>query len=275
LGLRINSKFGSVLNGAHDFAGCYAFENKLFEYDIAKNGDMHMLWISKDPNSPSYPGTNNSLVVTTYASSGWNHYPASNAFGKQTVIAKHTDAEPIDDLEFLYNPSNQLLYGAYIKGKKGYVFQGSISAGFNKSTDTLQQASSIAMDVRSLPGGQEFICVATHWESDIRVACKDSIHSAWQDKGLALSKEASMHLPPEISLGEDGTIVVVAGVLSGKHTLAVRKLRQGSTVWEQNDFGSDLDVTHYDMKSNGKVVYLAVSENEGEGLRVLKESDSE
>jgi hypothetical protein len=66
LGLRVNSKFGSVLNGGQDYAGCYAFTNKLFEYDIDDDGTMHMLWISEHPNPASYPGTNSSLVVTTY-----------------------------------------------------------------------------------------------------------------------------------------------------------------------------------------------------------------
>jgi hypothetical protein len=94
----------------------------------------------------------------------------------------------------------------------------------------------------------------------------------WQDIGAALKGETSTHLPTGISLGDDETIVVVAGILNGNRTLAVRKLAKGSTAWTRNDFLSDRDMGHYDMKSNGRDTHLVVSVIRGEGVRVLKEA---
>jgi hypothetical protein len=271
LGLRINGQFGSVLSGKDKYTGCYAFTNKLYDYDIAPSGDMHMLWISEHPDSESYPGTNNSLVVTTYAARGWSGYPASNAFGKQLVIDHHTKDKPIDDLAFLRNPANGDYYGAYVKGKKGFVFQGSLKEGFTHSPFVLPNATTIAMDARSLSDGTHVMCIAVHWESDIRVFCTDNIESKWLDLGTPVSSEANTRLPPEISIADDGTLIVVAAVLQQNQRLAVRKLLPGTAIWTANDFKSDRNVTHYDMHSNGKVAHLAVSENHGEGLRVLRE----
>lgn len=271
LGLRINGQFGSVLSGSDAYNGCYAFTNKLYDFDIAPNGDMAMLWISEHPDSESYPGTNNTLVVTTYDSSGWSKYPASNAFGKQTVIDHHTKDQPIVDLAFLRNPATDQYYGAYVKGKKGYVFQGSIKDGFTHSPYALPNATSIAMDARLLADGTHIICLAVHWSSSIRVVCTDNIESKWLDLGTPVSSEATTRLPPDISIADDGTVIVVAAVLKMNQRLAIRKLLPGTVTWTENDFKSDRNVSHYDMHSNGKVAHLAVSENHGEGLRVLKE----
>lgn len=107
LGLRINEAYNisSVLRGGggyDGFEGCWAFNGWVFDFEVYAEpggaGDDIRLVASPD---------NATLQIATYNHTGYDQYPAADAWGPYTTVAAATNAV-IDDVVVARGPSDTL-----------------------------------------------------------------------------------------------------------------------------------------------------------------------
>ena len=126
-----------------------------------------MFWISDRPSGDGYPGTDNKLVVVTYNNSGWDHYPAEEAFGAPLAIDTQTPGSgenrtrAIADLRIRRagEAGGEFLL-AWVNAGEISVGHGSIARGFvrralpEKAADTVSLAVQGAWACSSTPDWQ-------------------------------------------------------------------------------------------------------------------------
>jgi hypothetical protein len=212
LGLKISGSFGSVLNGAVEWRGSYAFHNQLFDYEIEPNGDMLMLWISHAPTNPSYPGTGDELVAVRYNASGWTGYPAVPAWGEQTVLDRQQQEGGISSLRFKHNGEREYL-AAWVNGAELKVVGGNLESGF------VERSSATADTVALGANGNGVACIAFHPAAAtaavefgaVEVSCAAEGLAAWRTLGVAIAAAAVVErLAPEVVVTSAGRVVVAA-----------------------------------------------------------------
>ena len=294
LGLKIHYAYGSVLNSQYEWRGSYAFHNQLFDYEIEENGDMMMLWISSEPTGGGYPGTGNDLSVIRYHERGWSGYPAGPAFGEQLVIDRQ-DPNATSTVTSLRiksvgkDASGHAEYlTAWVHGEELHVAQGSIRDGFARQGLATKAAETVNLDVNSKNG---VACVAYHPAEGgerrvVVVECADCTTedcSGWRSLGVAIDEAAvAERLAVEVVVTDDGKVVVAGRKLDTPNVLAVRwrqiaPAQNGFATaaaedegWTEADLAMEKTVTHFELGGSGNAVYAAVSENGGEGLRVME-----
>ena len=297
LGLKVHNQFGSVLNGAVEWRGSYAFHNQLFDYEIDERGDMTMFWISQRDSGGGYPGTNNELVIITYNASGWDGYPAGEeAFGEPVVIDRQNprpENVTVDEISDIHIKSVTTPAGvssfilAWVNDGQISVASGTIAEGFTRISlpDTMA-------DTVSLATHGEHACIAYHplpeilptatastEHGDVTVACADNYgRGTWSRlPGNALTDaDVVERLAVELTITEEGKVFVAGRKADAPNTLAVRYASLAPSAsdaeeeeWAAVDLSADATMTHFEVQSHGNTVFAAVSEGDGEGLRVF------
>jgi hypothetical protein len=188
IGLRIQNEgpagLSSVLRGEggwDGFEGCWAFKGSVFDFEIdappapGGQGDMRLF------SSP----TNVTLALRTYNHTGWDNYPATDAFGPPTVLAKDGRLDAV----VAARGGGNTLYAAY-------ACSGNVSA----VATTLSNSSQVAAvattfqgdDIDLAWGGDGVLCVSSveaagggaEWQ--LRVRCRaDAVGGDWTDLGVA------------------------------------------------------------------------------------------
>lgn len=269
LGLRVNNQYGSVLNGAVEYRGSYAFHNQEYRYDIEPNGDMVMLWISRAETS-SYPGTGDNLVLVKYLAGGWTGYPGGNTFGPQTVIDAQDAPGNITNLRLKNGPAVGEYITAHVKARKAYVHTGSLAG--------LTLARTVDADTVNMAVERDVVCIAFHdprGAAAVNVECADGYGSnLWRELGIAIEEAALVErLAVETKITDDGRVVVAARSAIAPNKLVVRWRAWNApdgTVWTVADLDLQAPITHFEMGVTGNAVYMAVSEEQGQGLRVMQ-----
>eukprot|EP01059_Diplonema_ambulator_P030137 TRINITY_DN504_c0_g1_i1.p1 TRINITY_DN504_c0_g1~~TRINITY_DN504_c0_g1_i1.p1 ORF type:complete len:366 (+),score=126.69 TRINITY_DN504_c0_g1_i1:644-1741(+) len=266
LGLKIHYRFGSVLNGAVEWRGCYAFHNDLFDYDIDSKGNMVMLWVSTLPTDSSYPGTGNKLVLVTYAGAGWNQYPAGNAFGQQTPVAQQTQADRVTDVKIVRGATDDSFVAGYVLGGEVTVFNDSKAA--NTLGKPWQGRGLDLVHHRTYGTFASYIVAGTQSVGVKRFALDAS---DWVDMGVAVASSDLSKIKTTLAVTDDGTVVVAAPDATKDTLLHTSTYTIGaSNSWALNSFEAAGPITHWDMGANGFSVYIVLSENDGKGVRVVK-----
>eukprot|EP01064_Diplonema_japonicum_P038627 TRINITY_DN941_c0_g1_i3.p1 TRINITY_DN941_c0_g1~~TRINITY_DN941_c0_g1_i3.p1 ORF type:complete len:368 (+),score=118.36 TRINITY_DN941_c0_g1_i3:73-1176(+) len=266
IGLKIHYRYGSVLNGAVEWRGSYAFHNDLFDYDIDSKGNMMMLWVSTQPTTSSYPGTDNKLVIERYSESGWTGYPSGPAFGPQTPVDKQTDKKKVTDVKLIRGANADSFVGGYVLGGVAKVFNDSRT--FEALGGTWEGS---ALDIVY---SNSFGTVASYIKpgsSSVDVRHFPVSGSKWVELGVAIPTTDTENKKTTLALTADGTVVVAAPAKGNATIVHTSTYTLGeSSAWKLNSFEAAGPVTHWDMGANGFNVWIVLSENDGKGVRVVR-----
>eukprot|EP01064_Diplonema_japonicum_P038629 TRINITY_DN941_c0_g1_i5.p1 TRINITY_DN941_c0_g1~~TRINITY_DN941_c0_g1_i5.p1 ORF type:complete len:385 (+),score=111.32 TRINITY_DN941_c0_g1_i5:54-1157(+) len=266
LSVRIHSKYGSVMNGAFEWRGCYAFHNDLYDYDIDSKGNMMMLWVSTQPTTTNYPGTDNKLVVVKYDASGWYSYPASYSFGRLKKVDKQTDKKKVTDVKLIRGANADSFVGGYVLGGVAKVFNDSRT--FEALGGTWEGS---ALDIVY---SNSFGTVASYIKpgsSSVDVRHFPVSGSKWVELGVAIPTTDTENKKTTLALTADGTVVVAAPAKGNATIVHTSTYTLGeSSAWKLNSFEAAGPVTHWDMGANGFNVWIVLSENDGKGVRVVR-----
>ena len=307
LGLKIHYRFGSVLNSKFEWRGSYAFHNQLFDYEIEENGDMMMLWISDKATGGGYPGTNNDLSVIRYLERGWSGYPAGPDFGEQLVIDRQepnatstVSSLRIKSLGSRADGADPEYLVAWVHGAKLHLAQGNIADGFARLDLATESAETVNLAVHSGHACAAYHPAATAEDRHEVVvecsACTAENCNSWHSLGVAIESAAvAERLDVEVVMTDDAKVVVAGRKVGSPNVLAVRwrevspgpapappaagdwRSAGNSTMsvsahdgWTQADLNLEKTITHFELGSSGNAVYAVVSENGGEGIRVMQ-----
>ena len=113
-------------------------------------------------------------------------------------------------------------------------------------------------------------------------ACTAEDCNKWESLGVAIESAAVVErLDVEVVMTDDGKVVVAGRKVGSPNVLAVRwheVLRAGGNSsmptaaagWTEADLSMEKAITHFELGSSGNAVYAVVSENGGEGIRVMQ-----
>jgi hypothetical protein len=125
-------------------------------------------------------------------------------------------------------------------------------------------------------------------------ACTAENCNSWHSLGVAIESAAvAERLDVEVVMTDDGKVVVAGRKVGSPNVLAVRwrevspapappaagdwRYAGNSTMsmsahdgWTQADLNLEKTITHFELGSSGNAVYAVVSENGGEGIRVMQ-----
>eukprot|EP01060_Flectonema_neradi_P029895 TRINITY_DN423_c5_g1_i1.p1 TRINITY_DN423_c5_g1~~TRINITY_DN423_c5_g1_i1.p1 ORF type:complete len:365 (+),score=55.94 TRINITY_DN423_c5_g1_i1:89-1183(+) len=265
IGLKIHYRFGSVLNGAVGYRGSYAFHNQLFGYDIDSQGDMVMLWISELATSPSYPGTDNNLVVIRYPQSGWVSYPAEDHFTDQIYINKQTETERVTDVKLIRAKTPNTFFGAYVLGGMISIFDDVRNA----ANPLGGSFPGTAMDITySAKYGLFVSSFGTSNELEVHHMPEGS--NDWVLLGKPIHKISERLTKTHIRVTENGIVVAAceheeANII----TVGIYSVEMPGQWIEKNVIASG-PVTHWEMGVGGQTAYVAYSVS-AKGLTVVRE----
>ena len=264
IGLKIHYRFGSVLNGAVAYRGSYAFHNQLFGFDIDANGNMFMLWISEMATSPSYPGTDNKLVVITYPESGWTKYPAENHFTDQIHVNTQTDEKRVTDVKLIRGKQSGTFFGAYVLG--GHV---SIFSDANTFEPLGGSFPGIAMDITY---SQKYGLFASSFgpNNELEIHYMPEGSNRWELLGKPIHKISQRLLKTHVRVTDNGIVVAACeNAVENIITIGMYSLEMSDKWIEKNVIASG-PVTHWELGIGGRIAYVAYSVS-AKGMTVVQQ----
>jgi|EP01046_Picozoa_sp_COSAG06_P032239 hypothetical protein len=198
---------------------------------------------------------------------------------------------------------------AWVHGEEMHLAQGSIRDGFTRLGLATEAAETVNVAVHGGQacaayhparggggGGEDQHEVVVECS-----ACTVEGCDAWRSLGIAIESAAVVErLAVEVVITDDGKVVVAGRKVGSPNTLAVRWREiapaaaaaaatsanatgsSGSAAvsvaaaaddeegWTEVDLSVDQTMTHFELGASGNAVYAAISENEGEGIRVMQ-----
>lgn len=236
-------------------------------------------------------GSSDELVLVPYAASGWDTYPANNAFGLPAVLDRETAVGDLQDmrLEEAQCGHHQDYVAAWLNDGVLSAVAGSMAGGvfeFRRladisgiAADTLSIGTSCSDSASSAP---PTVCLAFHpadgggGSGAVHVRCADGPLTSWADLGVAIEDGALVErLAVEVAVTDARVVVAARSAQPLRHNHLVVRWTQlptsgGLVEWKGRDLVLDAPVTHFELGVRGENVYLAVSERFGEGLRVMQ-----
>ena len=176
-----------------------------------------------------------------------------------------------------------------------HLAQGNIADGFTRLDLATEAAETVNVAVHT-----GHACAAYHPASgaedrhEVVVECSEctvDTCNSWQSLGVAIESAAVVErLDVEVVMTDDGKVVVAGRKVDNPNVLAVRwhevtpaaaaategrsggnsSISIGDEGWTHADLSLEKAITHFELGSSGNAVYAVVSENGGEGIRVMQ-----